>query len=486
MWSVLVLCLAAGDAVAEAGGIYRQALETLDAEKYEAAVELMKKALQRVGEESDHLKYRDGVSRQNHAYYPYFGWGRARLLQSARETSVYARRDLLQDAIGRLGQTQHPQAPKLLADARAQLKEVEDAIALDSSFASVKTRIEVLGNGEQFIEASRLLEDTATKFKTRDKELGEVRSALKEKQAAVVKRYEQLESQRLGDVSVTDPLTAADSIVPLLKPSIVPATVIEDGGPAFAWAKKFIDLWGKESETIRRSPELKGEAVIASAQNLEAAALEALGVDLESGFRAARHLAHAGRMAKLRDIASGAEDEIDLKTLAALVKSASDGILKARAAVGKSSVKGEARTRLENDLTSEERQVADLEKKISEASKERNRLTAPIVVSETALQDGLTLGDAVVLAKLKNDLFELESEATFGTLTARLRARALFAHALAEAMLAFMEGNTQARVVDRCRVPAWRAYGFDSKVDVRWAGRLSPKLTKVFDQIKPQ
>lgn len=486
MWSVLVLCLAAGDAVSEAGGIYRQALETLEAQKYEAAVELMKKALQRVGEESDHLKYRDGVSRQNHPYYPYYGWGRARLLQAGIENSVYARRDLLQDAIGRLGQTQHPSAPKLLEDAKVQLKKVEEAIALDSSFAAVKGRIELLGSNERFIEALKLLEETAQKFMTREKELEVVRTSLKEKQAAVVKRYEQFEVQRLGDVAVTDPLTAADSIIPLLKPAIVPAEVTEETGPPFLWAKNFIELWGKESETVRRSSELKGPAVIATSEKLDAIALEALGLGLDAGFRAARHLGHAGRMAKLRDIASGSEDVIDLETTAALVKSLNDGIRKSREALAKSSIKGEPKTRLESDLAAQEKAAGDLDKQIQAGSKERKRLTAPILLAETALADGDTLGDLAVLNKQKNDLFELESEATFGTLTARLRARALFAHAVAEAMVAFMEGNPQARVVDRCRVPAWRAYGFDSKVELPWAGRLSPKLQKVFDQIKPQ
>jgi hypothetical protein len=132
------------------------------------------------------------------------------------------------------------------------------------------------------------------------------------------------------------------------------------------------------------------------------------------------------------------------------------------------------------------KQIDDLSGKILAGAKERARLTAPIVAAETSLADGDTLGDAAALTKLKNDLFELESEATFGTLTARLRARALMAHALAEATLGFLEGNALARVVDRCRVPAWRAYGFDPKVDARWTARLSPKILKVLEQIRPQ
>jgi hypothetical protein len=113
-------------------------------------------------------------------------------------------------------------------------------------------------------------------------------------------------------------------------------------------------------------------------------------------------------------------------------------------------------------------------------------LTAPILTAETALADGDTLGDTAALTKLKNDLFELESEANFGTLTPRLRARALLAHALAEATLGFMEGNAPDRVFDRCRLFAWRAFGFDPKVDERWKTRLSPKMVKILEQIKLQ
>lgn len=486
MATLLMLVLAAGDAVSEAGGIYRQALETLEAQNYEAAVEMMKKALQRVGEESDHLKYRDGVARQNHPYYPYYGWGRARLLQAGREGSVYARRDLLQDAIGRLGQTQHPQASQLLDVAKARMKEVEEAIALDSSFNAVKGRIELLGSSEKFIDALTLLDQTALKFKTRDKELVDLRASLLEKQAAVVKRYEQFEAQRLGDVAVTDPLTAADSIIPVLKPAIVPPEVTAEIAPPFAWAKKFIEVWANESETVRRSPELKGAAVVGAAERLDALALEALTLNLDAGFRAARHLAHAARMAKLRDIASGSEDVIDLATTAAVVKSLTDGFRKSREALAESPVTGDARKRLEADLAAQEKQASDLDKQIQAGSKERQRLTAPILTAETALENGETLGDMAQLKKMKDDLFELESEANFGTLTARLRARALFAHAIAEAMVAFMEGNTKERVEERCRVPAWRAFGFDPKVEARWKDRLSPKLQKVLDKIKPQ
>jgi len=483
---VLMLVLAAGDAVSEAGGIYRQALETLEAQNYEAAVEMMKKALQRVGEESDHLKYRDGVARQNHPYYPYYGWGRARLLQAGREGSVYARRDLLQDAIGRLGQTQHPQASQLIEVAKAQLKEVEEAIALDSSFSAVKGRIELLGSSEKFMDALKLLEETAVKFKTRDRELVDLRTSLKEKQQVVVKRYEQFEVQRLGDVAVTDPLTAADSIVPLLKPAIVPPEVTEDVGPSFMWAKKFIEVWGKESDTVRRSPELKGEAVIAAAERLDALAFEAIPLNLDAGFRAVRHLSHAARMAKLRDIATGSEDVIDLATTAAVIKSLNEGLRSAREVLARSSVSGDARKRLEADLAGQEKQASDIDKLIQAGSKERQRLTAPILTAETALQNGETLGNMDQLKKMKDDLFELESEANFGTLTSRLRARALFAHAIAEATVAFMEGNLPERVEERCRVPAWRAFGFDTQIEARWKDKLSPKLQKVLDKIKPR
>src|SRR5687768_4520354 len=87
--------LAAGDAVSAAGTAYRQAQALLSAEKYEEAVQLHRGAVQQVGEESEQLKYRDDVSRRRHSYYPYYEWGRARLLQSQSETSIYNQRDMI-------------------------------------------------------------------------------------------------------------------------------------------------------------------------------------------------------------------------------------------------------------------------------------------------------------------------------------------------------------------------------------------------------
>ena len=130
---LLLLSLEAGDAVAEAGNNYRQAKVALDAEKYEEAVTLLRQALQQVGEENDQLKYRDDESRRRHAYYPYYEWGRARLLQSQQEASVFTQRDLLADAVSHLGQSRHPDASVKLEEAKGKLGVVQEAIALDGS-----------------------------------------------------------------------------------------------------------------------------------------------------------------------------------------------------------------------------------------------------------------------------------------------------------------------------------------------------------------
>jgi hypothetical protein len=242
----------------------------------------------------------------------------------------------------------------------------------------------------------------------------------------------------------------------------------------------------KHLEIARRAGDLSGEEINTMAGAFEAIALDALQSRMPPGFRAARHIAHALRMAKLNRIATGAEDTIDTKTAALVVDYALQ--TSARAADGLAKVpEGDAMAKtLENDVPARQKAIEDLGKKITDGAKERARLTAPIVVAETSLADGQFLGDADALGKLKNTLFELESEANFGTLTNRLRARALLAHAVAEAMLAFLEGNPPARVLDRCRTPAWRAFGFDPKVDARWAGKLSPKLLKILEESRPK
>lgn len=483
--TLVLMCLGAGDAVAEAGSAYRQAQAAVAHEKYEDAVQLLRGALQQVGEESEQLKYRDDNSRRRHAYYPYYEWGRARLLQAGQENSIYNQRDLLQDSIGRLSQSRHPDASDRLEEAKSKLKLVQEAIALDGSFNAVKTKIEVLGNGERFHEAFKQLGEAVTVYKARGKELDEVRLALREKQAAAVKRYETLLSQRLGDIVLMDPVTSGETIVPLLRPAMVPPEVTDQGGPPFEWAARFMALWEKELEVGRRAAELPGAQVIASADSLDATGLAAFDFNVPAGFRASRHLAQSARVSKLRSIASGAEDVLDTATARALVRSAVDASGRAADRVSRLD-SAELKDLLDKERAVHERQVADLDRKIADGAKERTRLTAPILQAEESLSNGETLGDAAALLKLRNDLFELESDAAFGTLTARLRARALFAHGLTEAILAFLEGKTPAQAVDQCRLPAWRAFGFDPKVDARWDGKLSPKLMKVFDQIRPQ
>jgi hypothetical protein len=483
--TILLLALGTGDAVAEAGAAYREAQGELKKDKYEQAVQLLRSAIQLVGEESDQLKYRDDTSRRRHAYYPYFEWGRARLLQADTENSIYNQRDLLQDAIGRLGQSRHPDAAQRLEEAKSKLKGVQEAIALDGSFNAVKTKIELLGNGDKFQEAFKALQEAQARYKGRGKELEEVRLTLTEKQAAVVKRYETMLSQRLADVVLMDPTTTGESIAPLIKPALVPTDVVEKGGAVFDWAMRFIALWEKQQDVVAKSGDLPGAPIIAAADALDAAGLEALDLKLPAGFRAARHLAQSARVGTLRGIATGSEDVLDTKTASAVVASAAGALARAAEATSRLA-SPETQDQLDKERAVHEKQVSDLDKKIVDGAKERMRLTAPILVAEESLSNGDTIGDPAALGKLKNDLFELESDAQFGTLTSRLRARALFAHGLAEAMLAFLEGKTPAQAVDQSRLPTWRAYGFDPKVDARWASKLSPKLLKVLDQIRPQ
>jgi len=196
-----------GDAVAEAGSAYRQAREALEAERYEQAVKLLETALKQVGDESDLLKYRDDTSRRRHSYYPYYEWGRARLLQSQTESSIFTQRDLLADAVSHLGQSRHPDAAVKLEEANGRLEDVKKSIALDGSFNAVKTKIEVLGTNERFVEAYKEHTAASALYKARLKELDEVLAALKLKQTATIRRYELLLASRLNDIVLIDPAT---------------------------------------------------------------------------------------------------------------------------------------------------------------------------------------------------------------------------------------------------------------------------------------
>lgn len=480
---LLILSLEAGDAVAEAGNNYRQAKEALDSDKYEQAVTLLRQALQQVGEESDQLKYRDDTSRRRHSYYPYYEWGRARLMQSQLETSVFAQRDLLADAVSHLGQSRHPDASVKLEEAKGKLRLVQEAIALDGSFNAVKTKIEVNGTNEHFVDAFREHREASSKYKTRLKELDEVLVTLKAKQVATIQRYQGQLSQRLTDLLLMDPVTRGDAIVPLLTPALVPAEVTETGGPMFQWAVRFIALWEKEAETVKKAATLSGEKVVATADAFDAAGLEALTINLPAGFRAARHLAQTTRVGKLRDIVNGSEDVLDTRTADAVLSSSMAATRKGLESAGQQPEQNVKDTLL-NDLGAQERQVNDLAKLIRDGAKERERLTTPILKAEGQLQDGDTVGDVASLVKVQQDLDQLVGEATFGTLTARLRARAFFAKAIAAAMEAYLAGKTEAEAMEATRVSATRAFGTDVKVDGRWESHLSPKMADLFKKFK--
>jgi len=347
---LLVLSLAAGDAVAEAGNAYRQAKEALDAEKYEEAVTLLRAALQQVGDETDQLKYRDDVSRRRHSYYPYYEWGRARLQQALLESSVFTQRDLLADAVSHLGQSKHPDSSVKLEEANVKLKGVQEAIALDGSFNAVKIKIEVLGTNEKFEAAFKEHSAAAAKYKTRLKELDEVLVALKLKQAGAIQRYEGLLTARLNDLLLVDPLTRGETIAPMLKPALVPAEVVAVSGDDFKWAMKFIALWEKEADTVKKAATLPGPEVNAAAEAFDAAGLEALGINLPSGFRAARHLAQTARLGKLRDISLGAVDVVDTATAELVLQSSAAASKKGAEAAGKQSDKAVKETLL-NDVS---------------------------------------------------------------------------------------------------------------------------------------
>jgi hypothetical protein len=485
LWILLVLALETGDGVAEAGNSYRQAKDALQAERYEEAVTLLRSALQLVGEESEQLKYRDDTSRRRHEYYPYYEWGRARLFQSEVEASVFAQRDLLADAVSHLSQSRHPEASVRLEEAKSKLTVVQEAIALDGSFSAAKTKIEVLGTNERFVEAFKEHALAVGKYKTRLKELDEVLAALKIKQKATIQRYEAQLAQRLSDVLLMDPVTRGETIAPLLKSALLPDLVSETSGPTFQWATRFIALWEKEADTVRTAASLSGEAVIRASDAFDAAGLEALTISLPSGFRAARHLAQTTRLGKLKDIGNGSEDVLDLKTAEAVIRSSAEASEKGRAAAEQLPQK-DVKDTLLNDLGSQARQIDDLAKAIRAGAKERERLTAPIVQAETSLLDGDTLGNVDELLKVQGNLEQLSTEANFGTLTAGLRARALFAKAMAAATEAYLSAKSDAEAMEAARVSATRAYGFDPKVDVRWQARLSEKLLKLFAKFKPQ
>ncbi len=503
--TAIVLLLAVGDA-APAGAEYIKGLKLLEEENYVEAATAFEEALRLVPAETPALKYRDPNGRHRHPYFPYYGLAEARLAQSRSADSPYIRRGHLQAAVRNFAVTEHPDGPGRLQEVRTQLEELEKFIVeLEAStpppeIAQLRGKVDRLCEEQKFEEAFREIEAAGNLFLRFERLKNETLTNVRNRQRAALASFDVILASRLDSISRTDPTYEAEIVLPLLKPAQVPPEVTKSPAPKFRWLEEFVALYGKELECVRTAPTLPPEELMPSAAAFDGLAGKALGIGLFGGFRASRNMGHSMRMARLRELATSADKPgSDLPGSADFQKAAAD--LLAASDADHAAVEKDLKERLDQtpdedlqkyvevDLPYQKRQIEAVRGKIKEltvAYDRRVRAGETGQAAEAGLFAPATLADPEACRGLLKPLNVLEAEAWFETLPAAVRARVLFARAVCEATAAFLDAEPSYRVAERCRGDVIKAYALDPKVDARWreAGRLSPRISKVFEQMR--
>lgn len=502
---LFVLALSAGDAAA-AGAAYTRGLRLLEEQKHEEAVTAFEEALRAEPAESSSLRYRNPEGRRRHAYHPRFALGLARLGQASRESGAYVKRERLQAALSLFGQTSHPDAARRRDETARQIEELDkfiaenEANAVPPEIAQLRAKIDRLCEASSFEEALAEIARAAGLLQKFPKVRDDLLATTRNRQRGVLRNYETLLVSRLDSISRTDPTYEAEVVLPLLKPARVPAEVAKDPEVRFRWLDAFMDRYEKELDSVRGAATLDPDRLLASAAAFDDLCRKALENQLFNGFRASRNMGHAVRMARLKELAAAAEKPDSDLPGAADFKAATSKLLDASEAsrsdaeqmLAKAVETGgaeEIRKYLANELPYQKRQVEAVRAKIREVTIAYERRTSADVAArdaEAKIVDPARMSDPEDCRKVGRELSTLESQPWFESLPAGVRARALFARAVCEATASFLEAETPARVAEKVRGDVLRAAGLDAAVQKPWQerGRLSPRLSSLFEQIR--
>jgi hypothetical protein len=505
-----VLCSAlAGDA-APAGAAYTRGVHLLGQKNFEEAAAAFEEALRHEPVEAETIRYRDGYGRHRHSYWPRFLLGCARFEQASRENAPYVKRGHLQEAIRNLRLTEHADAPARLAEAETALEQLEKAIAeaeasaVPPELAQLKARVDQLCEASSFEEALQAILDASELLRRYERVKNDLVATTRNRQRATLRNYETLLTSRLDSISRTDPTYESEIVLPLLKPARVPDTVMKDPEARFRWLVDFCAVYERELPIVRAAGTLDPAKILPSAEAFDALGRQALQIDLFNGFRAARNMAHAMRMARLKELALAADKPDSVLPGTAGFKADTAKLLEsldasriraekdlAARVSASTAVSDELKKYIETDLPYQKRQIEAVFGKVREVTVAYDRRVSAEASAKTAEDGILTPGrmsDPAEARKISRALSQLESEAYFETLPAPVRARVLFARAVSEAVGAFLEADPPARVAEKVRGDVLRASGLDPGVAKPWldGGRLSPRLSVLFDQIRRQ
>lgn len=496
-----------GDA-APAGAAYTRGLQKLEEQKFDEAVADLEEALRNEPLESPALRYRNEAGRHRHAYFPLYALGLARVHQANRETLPYVKRERLQAALALFAKTAHAEGARRLPGLQKTLEDLEKSIAeaeanaVPPELTALKAKVDRLCEAADFEGALGEIQKGEALLQRYEKVKKDLLGSTRNRQAATVRNYDSILTSRLDSISRTDPTYEADVVLPLLKPARIPEEVVRAPAARFLWLGEFCEVYEKHLESVKGAPGLEAAPLILSAEAFETLARKALEIDLITGFRSSRNVAHSMRMARLREWAAAADQAESALPGSPLFKSSTARLLEAcdasrlrtesdlaaRSSAG-TSIPEELRKYRDIELAYQKRQTDTVRGRILEltvAFERRVAAETQSVAAETRITTPEVLSNPEECRKTGQALTAFESQAWFETLPAPQRARILFARAVTEGTASFLEAEPVARVTERCRADLLKAFALDPKVQERWtqAGRLSPRLVRIFEQIR--
>lgn len=462
MLALLLSVLAACDDAALAGAAYRDALEALRTGRYEDAVARLQEAVRCEPRETEKLQYRDRDGRHKEPYFPHYVWAQARTLQARAEPNPARQRRLYREAVTHLELTEHPSAAQALASVSADLAAVEKLASTpateDAGLAALRRRIDDLCDQEQFLEAAQLMkvhQALLDRFPADRDALAEV---LKNRRRAVLDRYEKSLIQALEVIAVNAPLDKPESLPILLRGSKLPPGIADPPDSRFEWARDFLAALDRELPALRGAAQAPADEILRCASAFDQAALRALEAGLPAGFRASANIAAALRRSRIEALAGGGDDASLERVLADAEESEDRTFRKA------------GREGTADPHAARRHEVRGL---LEARTKARETVAAWSARAELALRDAASMAEPDALRAVAREFPPLEESAAWPGLAPALRARALRARGLLDAVASLLEGEATPEAAAH-RVRAARQLdpaGFEP-----WAGGLPPRL----------
>jgi hypothetical protein len=480
MTLLLLVLLAAFDDDAQAGAAYRAAEEAARQGQHEEAVAKLQEALRSQPRESDRLKYRDRDGLHLEPYFPHYLWAQTRAAQARAEKDRSRQRQLMREAITHLELTHHPSAPELLKTVKEELAVVEkSASASDevrAAVAALAQRIKALCDKEDFEQAGRVVAGEKALLDPYPAERAQLLELVESRRSAVLTRYEKTLDLALDTVAVAPPIDKPDSIPQLLLPGLPPRTLGAAADGRSIWLQEFLATVQDHLADLRSLREAEGPKILSCARSFEQSAARALRSGTFSGFRAAASIAVSVRWSRIQAL-SGGKDEAQLDRL---LSDSEEAALELDKNLGRTKEYDAYRAGV---LAPHLGRVREEREKLRRRTGLASDVARWVGRADQVLAQRSAMASPDALRAVARELAPLEEVAAWKETPAAIRARALFARSLLEAVSLFLEGEPAAGALDRPAAGIKAARSLDARIDELWKDRLSPKLKTWLDRL---